>query len=149
MSRHHQQTGVAPAELIIHDFREMDRKTQLATTWALERALIELAVTSHAHEGHGVFRGRRYVDTTEDTVARALGLNPEAEKRQRQAWIDDIRRYAELAVDGRAPEFVVDENGLPLLGISACRSTRVKPDGVLRGLLIGGNRDAQAWRRRA
>jgi hypothetical protein len=149
MSRHRHPGSVAPAELIVQDFREMDRKTQLATTWALERALIQLAVASHAHEGHGVFRGRRYVDTTEDTVARALGLNPDAERRQRQMWIDDVRRYAERAIEGTAPAFAVDENGLPLLGISAFRWLRVEPDDVLRGLLIGGFRDAQVWRRRA
>lgn len=149
MSRHQHPAGVAPAELIVHDFREMDRKTQLATTWTLERTLIQIAVTSHAHEGHGVFRGRRYVDTTDDAVARALGLDPEAERRQRQTWIDDVRRYAERAIEREAPPFAVDGNGMPLLGISAFRWLRVEPDEVLKGLLIGGFRDARTWRQRA
>jgi hypothetical protein len=145
----HQRSGVAPADLIVQDFRELDRKTQLATTWPTERALLEIAVASHAHEGHGVFRGRRFVDTTEDAVARALGLDPENEKQRRQRWIDDIREYAERAVQGNAPPYAVDSEGMPLLGISAFRWIRVSPDDVLRGILIGGYRDAPEWRRRA
>ncbi len=56
---------VAPRDLIVRDFHEMDARTTLATTWDMERTLLEVTVASHAHEGHGAFNGRRYVDTTE------------------------------------------------------------------------------------
>jgi hypothetical protein len=55
---------IAPPDLIARDFREMDGRTILGATWTMERALLEIAVASHALAGHGAFLGRKYVDTT-------------------------------------------------------------------------------------
>lgn len=140
---------VAPRELIVRDFHDLDLVTRLGATWEMERALLQVAVTSHAHGGHGAFRGRRFVDTTEDHVARAMGLNAEAERARRQRWIDEIFDWTREAIAGRAPHFAVNPDGQPLFGIGLFRWLMVEPREVLRGLVLGGHRDAPEWRRRA
>ncbi|HEY3267537.1 MAG TPA: hypothetical protein VGM37_11460 [Armatimonadota bacterium] len=140
---------IAPPEQIERDFRESDARTPLGTTWTMKRALLEIAVASHAHEGHGAFAGRRYVDTTEDHVARALGLDALLERLQRQRWIDEVRAYVEAAIQGKAPRFAVNEIGSPLFGIGMFRWLDVEPRDVLKGLVLGGLRDNPVWRRKA
>jgi hypothetical protein len=140
---------IAPPDLIARDFREMDGRTILGATWTMERALLEIAVASHAHAGHGAFQGRKYVDTTEDHVARAVGLDARAEKEQRQRWITEVRQYAEAALRGDAPEYAVTPDGMPLFGIGLFRWIEVQPRDVLVGLVLGGLRDNPVWRRRA
>jgi hypothetical protein len=144
-----QKPKIAPGDLIARDFRELDGRTILGATWTMERALLEIAVTSHAHAGHGAFQGRKFVDTTEDHVARALGLDARAEKEQRQRWITDVRVYAEAAIHGRAPRFAVTPDGMPLFGIGLFRWLEVEPREVLIGLVLGGLRDNPTWRRTA
>lgn len=140
---------IAPPDLIARDFRELDGRTIIDGTWSLERALLEIAVTSHAHAGHGAFQGRRFVDTTEDHVARALGLDARAEKEQRQRWISEVRAYAEAAIRGDAPRHTVRPDGFPLFGIGMFRWLEVDPREVLVGLVVGGLRDNPEWRRKA
>jgi hypothetical protein len=140
---------IAPPELIARDFNDLSGRTRCRCTWPMERALLEIAVASHAHEGHGAFQGRKYPNTTEDHVARAVGLDANAERRQRQDWIDGVRLYAEAAIEGKAPRHAVDPDGMPLFGIGMFRWLEVEPRDVLVGLVIGGLRDDPTWRRKA
>lgn len=140
---------IAPQDVIVRDFHELSGRTRLRCTWPMERALLEIAVASHAHEGHGAYQGRKYPNTTEDHVAQALGLDARAERQQRQDWIDDVRAYAEAAIDGKAPKFAVDTDGNPLFGIGIFRWLEVEPRDVLIGLALGGLRDNPTWRRKA
>lgn len=140
---------IAPQDIIVRDFHEMSGRTRLECTWPMERALLQIAVASHAHEGHGAYQGRRYPDTTEDNVAQALGLDARAERQQRQRWIDGVRAYAEAAIAGNAPRYAVNSDGMPLFGIGLFRWLEVEPRDVLIGLVLGGLRDNPAWRRKA
>lgn len=99
------------------------------------------SVTSHAHAGHGMFHGSRYPNTTEDDTARALRLDPTAVKTERQKLIDDIRDYAKRAIDGKVGGHLVNADNQPLLGIGLFRHLEFEPEGVLRGLYLGGLRD--------
>jgi hypothetical protein len=99
------------------------------------------SLAGRAHEGHGSFHGRRFVDTAEDDVARALRLDPAAVRPDRQRLIDGISDYARAAMRGKAPSALLDEEGEPLLGIGFFRHMTVEPGDVLRGLYLGGMRD--------
>jgi len=139
----------APHDLIARDFHELSGRTRLRCTWPMERALLQIAAASHAHEGHGAYQGRRFPNTTEDDVARALGLDARAERLQRQHWIDGVRWYAEAALADEAPRFPLDRDGVPLFGIGLFRWLEVDPREVLIGLAAGGLRDDPKWRRKA
>lgn len=139
----------APPDLIVRDFHELSGRTRLRCTWPMERTLLQIAVASHAHEGHGAYQGRRYPNTTEDNVAQALGLDARAERLQRQRWIDGVRSYADAAIAGKAPSFPIDRDGMPLFGIGVFRWLEVNPREVLIGLAAGGLRDNPTWRRKA
>ena len=134
-------TEPAPADLIRRDFRELDGRTTLRTTWEIEQMLLIQSVEGHAHEGHGAFNGRRYPNTTLDHITRALRLDPNVIKAERQALIIDVFDYVDRALAGDSPPTLVTENGTPLFGISFLRLLKVNPRDVLRGLYLGGLRD--------
>ena len=144
---HHPQHGahslplVAPPEVLREDFRELDSRVLLRTSWGVEQLVLLQSVTGHAHEGHGVFHGRKFPNTTESDVARALSLDPEAVKAGRQELIDEIYDCAERAAAGGADRTPTNGAGEPLLGIGTLRSIEVDPEGLLQGLYIGGLRD--------
>ena len=132
---------VAPPDVLREDFRELDSRVILRTTWHVEQLVLLQSVTGHAHMGHGMFHGRKFPNTTEDDVARALRLDPEVVRSDRQALIDEIRDYAERAAAGLADATPSNTDGEPLLGIGIFRDTEVDPKGVLQGLYLGGLRD--------
>ncbi len=146
-SRQYRLQGVAPSDLIRKDFFALDSRDTLRTTRAVEELLLLQSVEGRAHEGHGLFQRRRYPNTTLDDVTRALRLDPALIRAERQALINAMVRYADLALRGSAPPALLDEDNNPLLGISFLRFLRVSPDDVLRGLYLGGLRDDPDIRR--
>jgi len=127
--------------LIRQDFKVLDARETLRTTWTNEELLLMQSVQGHAHEGHGIFRGRRYPDTTLDDVTRALRRDPDEIRAARQALIDGIAGYVDRVLGEAPPRALLDTNGDPLLGVSTLRFLRVEPMDVLRGLYLGGLRD--------
>jgi len=113
----------------------------LRTTWENEQLILIQSVEGHAHEGHGVFRGRRFVNTTLDDICWALRLDPVHVQRDRQALIDQVAGYVDRALAGNGAEDLLHDDGEPLLGISSLRFLRVDPAQVLRGIYLGGLRD--------
>jgi hypothetical protein len=107
----------------------------------VEQLIFLQSLTGRAHEGHGSFHGRRFVDTAEDDVARSLRLDPAGVRQDRQRLIDEIAGYARAAMAGKAPAALLNEEGEPLLGIGFFRHMPVDPGDVLRGLYLGGMRD--------
>ena len=142
------RAGLAPAELIRQDFRELDQTVTLRTSQLVEDLILMQSVEGHAHEGHGAFRGRRFVNMTMDDTVEALGRDPRVITAQRQALIDEVVEWAELAMTprnlgegGRPGEFLVTEEGDSFFDISTLRYIHVNPEDVLRGLYLGGLRD--------
>lgn len=140
---------VAPASILSEDFRTLDSRVILRTAWHVEQDVLIQSVTSHAHMGHGVFHGQKFPNTTEDDTARALRLNPEAVKRDRQQLIDDVIEYVEDAIAGNGRDTLVNREGDPLMGVGFFRNLTVDPLGVLQGLYLGGLRDEPESREQA
>ncbi|MGC8669120.1 MAG: hypothetical protein ACP5VE_13485 [Chthonomonadales bacterium] len=133
--------GVAPPEMIRQDFAVLDARETLRTTWPNEQLILMQSVLGHCHEGHGVFRGHAYPNTTMDHVVRALRLDPAVIKRDRQSLIDAVWAFCRTTVSGAAPPSLADEAGEPLLGISTLRYFHVDAWDVVRGVYLGGLRD--------
>lgn len=133
--------GVAPAELLEQDFRILDGRETLRCAWRTEQNLLIQSVIGHAHEGHGLFRGRRFPNTTMDDIARALRLDPQAVRRERQELIDGVREYVDGVLAGGDGNYLTDKTGRPLLSMGTLPCFAVDGPGVLRGLYLGGLRD--------
>jgi hypothetical protein len=135
--------SIAPAPLLLQEWRYLQSREVLRTTWDVEEMIFLQSLASRAHEGHGSFHGRRFVDTAEDDVARALHLDPVAVRRTRQRLIDEIAAYARRVMEGKMPAGarLLNEAREPLLGIGFFRHMPVTPGDVLRGLYLGGLRD--------
>lgn len=133
--------GVAPAELLQQDFKILEGRETLRCAWRTEQNLLVQSVIGHAHEGHGLFRGRRFPNTTMDDIARALRLDPRAVRRERQELIDGVREYVERVLKGDDGRVLVDAKGRPLLTMGTLPFQEVEGPGVLRGFYLGGLRD--------
>ncbi len=138
MDRH---ANIAPAPLLLQELRYLQSREVLRTTWQVEELIFIQSLAGRSHEGHGSFHGRRFVDTAEDDVARALRMDPRSVREDRQRLIDAIGAYARRAMRGEAPPTLLDEQAEPLLGIGFFRHLPVDPGDVLRGLYLGGLRD--------
>jgi hypothetical protein len=139
--RNHGPPSVAPAAMLREELRYLQHRETLRTRRDVEEMIFVQSLVGRAHEGHGGFRGRRYVDTAEDDVAAALRLEPHAVRDDRQRLLDSIVAYARRAMEGKAPEYLLDEDGEPLLGIGTFRFMPVEAHDVLQGLYLGGLRD--------
>jgi len=132
---------VAPADTIRQDFQRLDSLYTLRSTWTVEQLILIQSVLGHVHEGHGVFRGERYPNTSMDDIVRALRLSTVEVRQERQRLIDGVAEYAGRAIEGQALPLLLDEAGTPLLTFSPFRHLRVEPSDVLAGLYLGGMRD--------
>jgi hypothetical protein len=141
--------GVAPPDVLYEDYAALDAKTMLRCTAEVEELILMQSIEGHAHEGHGLFHGRKYPNTTIDDVARSLRLNPNDVKEERQLLIDEIREFAERAVAGEKLRYAVNTDGEPLLRCGSLRNVQIDSAGVMKGLYTGGLRDGAEARRLA
>lgn len=132
--------------LIRADFERLERRDRLQTSAAVERLIFIQAIEGHAHNGHGEFRQRRFVDVTAADVVRALGWNPREVKRDRQQLIDDIFGWAERVCAGEDVRALTDRDGRPLLAVPFFAELEVEPAEVLHGVYLGGMRDDPDFR---
>jgi hypothetical protein len=140
---------IAPASLLRQELHYLQSREVLRTTLEIEEMIFIQSLAGRAHEGHGSFHGRRFVDTTEDDIAEALRLDPMGVRRDRQRLLNDIKGYARRAMAGTAPRLLLDDDGEPLLGLGWFRFMEVEPRDILRGLYLGGLRDTPEARAEA
>jgi hypothetical protein len=135
--------SIAPAPLLLQEYKYLQSREVLRTTWDVEELIFLQSLAGRSHEGHGSFHGRRFVDTAEDDVARALHLDPLEVRRERQRLIDEIAAYARrvMGKKGLTEDRLLNEDQEPLLRIGFFRQMAVDPGDVLRGLYLGGLRD--------
>ena len=133
--------GVAPPNLIREDFAALDAKIVLRCAYDVEQLVLMQSIEGHSHEGHGLFYGRRFPNTTVDDIARALRLDPGIVKAERQELIDEIAEFAERAIAGEPIRTACTAEGEPLLRCGTLRQIEIEPHGVLQGLYAGGLRD--------
>jgi hypothetical protein len=134
--------GVAPEDLIREDFQALNSREILRTVSHVEELILMQSIEGHAHEGHGLFYGRKFPNTTQDDIARALRMNPAAVKADRQLLIDEVREFVDRAIAGNAPNLMTNGEGKPLMRFGTFRSMTIDPHGVLCGLYLGGMRDS-------
>jgi hypothetical protein len=137
----------APPELIRNDYHEVSAKAKLRCELHVADLLLVQAIQGHAITGAGAFQGHRFVDTTPEDVVDALNLDPVRTKRARQQLIDEIAEYARRVMAGERPNRLLTPSGQPILGMGLFRWLDVEPEGVLRGLYLGGLRDSPEVRR--
>jgi hypothetical protein len=137
---------VAPREIIREDFQRMLFTKRLRTTEAARELILMQSVEGHAQMGHGVFAGRRFPNTEMEDIVEALGRSPHIVGAQRQDLIDEISRWVEAALGGAVGDTLVNEDGDGLVGCGVLRHFGIVPSDVLRGLYLGGLRDASEVR---
>ncbi len=114
------------------------------------RQMIHLyAALSHSHEGHVRYGDRRYPNTTFRDVAEALRLSSRAVQQAQANLIDEVEQFATLAMSGKAGRSLLNSDGEPLFRLPLFYFLDVDPDDVLRGLYLGGLRDAAEVRSEA
>ena len=140
---------VAPIELVQQDFKNLKSTVRLLTTPKIEDLILMQSIEGRAHNGAGSFKKRFYVNTTIDDVVRALGRNPKVVKNKRQELIDEIADFVDDALADNPRDRLVTKSGRPLLGIPLFKSRQVDYDDILKGLYMGGLRDAPEIRKKA
>lgn len=141
--------GVAPSDMLYEDYAALNAKVMLRCTAEVEELILMQSIEGHSHEGHGLFHGKKFPNTTMDDVARSLRRSPIDVKEERQLLIDEIREFVERAIAGEKLRFAVNSEGEPLLRCGALRGVQIDPIGVLKGLYAGGLRDGAEVRRLA
>lgn len=131
---------VAPDEIVRRDFAQMEAEETLRCSWDVEELILMQSIEGHAHEGHGAFKGRKFPNTTMDSIARSLHRNPVQVRQSRMELIDQINHFVDAAIAGE-PADIVMPDGKPILTIGTLRYIPVEPGDVLRGLYMGGLRD--------
>jgi hypothetical protein len=127
--------------LIREDFQRLTSGTRLRTSQLVEELILMQSVEGHAHEGHGAFAGRRFVNTTLQDTVQALGRDPLTIANQRQGLIDEVVEWVEQAANGKAPGLLVTPEGECLFDIGLFRQVEITPAEVLKGIYLGGLRD--------
>jgi len=128
------------------DYERLLRRERLETSTAVEKLIFVQTIEGHAHNGHGAFRQRRYVDLTVADVVRAVGMDAKETKRARQRLIDDVVGWAERAMAGEKAATLTTSSDQPLLWAPFLAGVAVDPRQVLHGLYVGGLRDDSAVR---
>jgi CBS domain-containing protein len=139
--------GLAPMGVIRKDFEMLRSGEKLRTTNEIQDMLFIQSLEGRAHNGAGVFNKRTYVNTTIDDVVIALNRDPAKTKRARQALIDDIASFVEDTVNGKKRDRLVNAQKEPFIGFDPFRERKVNARDILRGLFIGGLRDAAEVRK--
>ncbi|UCC68604.1 MAG: hypothetical protein JSV79_01310 [Armatimonadota bacterium] len=141
-SRHRpRRRAISPFELIREDFQRMLYTMRLRTTEQAAENILMQSCEGHAQMGHGAFAGRRFPNTEMDDIVRALGRNPLVVAEQRQNLIDEVVDWVDLALEGKSPTTLVNQDGDGLIGCGLLRQIEVDPSDVLRGIYLGGLRD--------
>lgn len=141
LKMHHAYHRVAPYNLIQRDFTHLDSAEHLRTTWDVERLIFIQSIQGHAHEGHASFHGSRYPDTSIDDISKALRLDPNWIRTERQHLIDEISTYVDRAIAGDDKIPLCNQAGIGFIGSSMFRGMEISPQDLLRGLYLGGLRD--------
>lgn len=133
--------GVAAPDVLREDFMTLNAKTLLRCASDVEECILMQSIEGHSHEGHGIFHGKKYPNTTVDDVARSLRLSPNVVKEERQLLIDEVREFALRLVAGDDLHYACNPEGEPLMRCGVLRQVEIETDGLLKGLYAGGLRD--------
>jgi len=136
-------------EIIRDDYAAMEKKERISTWEEVEGYIHLQSVEGHAHNGHGLFHKRRFVNITMGQICKALGKDPAATRKARQVYIDELKDWVKAAENGKPHTRLVNDKGEPLYRVSFLDDYEVDADQVLYGLYYGGLRDDWSVRARA
>ena len=128
-------------ELVQQDFDHLSKTSELDVSKESEDAILMQSIEGHAHNGASMFHKRRFVNITISDIVTALQNDPEQVKAYRQALIDEIVRYAQQAIEGKAATRLANGEGQPFLRAGRFKNLSVNPESILKGLYLGGLRD--------
>lgn len=154
MSRYSSQSnapipGIAPDEAIRRDYENLSFRTKLRCSEDIEQLLFIQSVEGHCHSGYGNLYGKTYPNTTQLDVAKALRLDPQRVKEDRQDIIDEVSIFVDRIIRGENITWACNGEGEPLTRCGFLRHIPIDPRGLLQGLYLGGYRDAAGVREMA
>lgn len=132
---------VPPFDLIRRDFEALKKKVRLFTSKEVSELILIQSIEGHAHNGHGEFNGKKFVDTTMNDIVYALNYDQFAIRSARQSLIDEIYEFVNRVINDEKLDRLLNKNGEPILRVPLFNSLKVDADDVLYGLVLGGFMD--------
>lgn len=153
---------IAPANIIIKDYMSLLDRVRLRMAPKYEKLLLMQSITGHAQNGHCEFAGQAYVNTTLDEIVDALAsigdqrifqeigkVSKKNVKQSRDGVIEALKSPFKKIIEGQEVKSLTDEEGNPLLGISALREVDIKnKEAFLIGGYLASKMDCYEWRKR-
>lgn len=152
---------IAPANIIIKDYMSLLDRVRLRMAPKYEKLLLMQSITGHAQNGHCEFAGQAYVNTTLDEIVDALAsigdqrifqeigkVSKKNVKQSRDGVIEALKSPFKKIIEGQEVKSLTDEEGNPLLGISALREVDIKnKEAFLIGGYLASKMDCYEWRK--
>ncbi len=132
---------IPPVNLIRKDFESLKEKIRLRTSKEVSDLILMQTIEGHAHNGHGEFQGRKFVDTTMNDIVFALGLDAYAIRSARQSLIDEIDEFVDRVIKGEKINKLLNKCGEPILRVPIFYDIEIDSKEVLLGLYLGGLMD--------
>jgi hypothetical protein len=140
---------IPPINLIRKDFDSLKEKVKLRTSKEVSDLILMQTIEGHAHNGHGEFSGKRFVDTTMNDIVFALGLDAYAVRSARQSLIDEIDDFVDRVIKNENINKLLNRNMEPLLRVPNFYNIEIDKKDVLLGLYLGGLMDDYETRKEA
>jgi len=104
---------IPPIALIRKDYESLKNKVKLLTSEEVSEIISMQSVEGHAHNGHGEFNGKKYVDTTLNDIVFSLGYDQFAVRSARQGLIDEIYDFVDRVLKGEKIDRLLNKKGEP------------------------------------
>lgn len=138
---------IPPINLIRKDFESLKEKVKLRTSREVSDLILMQTIEGHAHNGHGEFSGKKFVDTTMNDIVFALGFDAYAIRSARQSLIDEIYDFVERVINKENINKLQNKKGEAILRVPIFNEIEVESKDVLLGLYLGGLMDNYETRR--
>jgi len=132
---------IPPIALIKKDYESLKNKVKLLTSEEVSEIILMQSVEGHAHNGHGEFNGKKYVDTTLNDIVFSLGYDQFAVRSARQGLIDEIYDFVDRVLKGEKIDKLLNKKGEPILRVPIFNYLEIDPKDILLGLYLGGHMD--------
>lgn len=132
---------IPPIAIIIKDFESLKKEVKLLTSKEVSEIILMQTIEGHAHNGHGEFNGKKFVDTTLNDIVFALDLDQFAIRSARQGLIDEIYDFVDRVIKGEKIDKLLNKYGEPILRVPIFKDIKIDPKEVLLGLYLGGHMD--------
>lgn len=140
---------IPPVNLIRKDFESLKEKVKLRTSKEVSDLILMQTIEGHAHNGHGEFSGKKFVDTTMNDIVFALGFDAYAIRSARQSLIDEIYEFVDRVIGGEKLFKLQNKKNEPILRVPIFNEIEIDAKDVLLGLYLAGLMDDYETRKEA